>query len=129
MGTFKLIDPRGNFGEDTVYGDIRYDVAKFRHNYHGFYDYITLNLFKFKEIKSDIFEYSYFTNQILPPSIFDEVVQSFGDVKLNIDEIELIEGLMFISIIPLHADNKEAQILYYITGLKCLNNQLKKMEQ
>ena len=127
-GTFKYIDPRGNFGIDTIYGDMRYDVAKFRHNYHGLYDYITLNMFSLSEIACDNFEYAYFTDEILPPNIFDEIISNFHDEKFDIDEIELIEGLLFISMVPLHDDNNEAQILYYIVGLKCLNNQYKKME-
>ncbi len=126
-GTFKFIDPRGNFGIDTIYGDMRYDIAKFRHNYHGLYDYITLNLFRLKELSADDFEYSFFTDEILPPTIFDEILTSCG-WNINIDEIELIEGLLFISMISLHNDNPEAQILYYIMGLKCLNNQYKKLK-
>ncbi len=121
-GSFKLIDPRGNFGEDGIYGDKRYDVAKFRHNYHGLYDNIVLNLFKLKELSSSEFEYDFFSKDILPPSIFDEILKKYG---FDLNEIELIEGLLFISMIPLHANNKKAQIMFYITGLKCLNNQLK----
>ncbi len=125
-GTFKLLDPRGNFGEDTIYGDIRYDVAKIRHNYHGLYDNIVLSMFKFKEISNNDFEYTFFSNDIIPPEIFDGILQNSG---FNLNEIELIEGLLFISMIPLHADNKNAQILFYITGLKCLNHQLSLMEE
>lgn len=121
-GTFKLIDPRGNFKIDTIYGDCRYDVAKLRHNYHGLYDLITLNLFKLKENSSNDFEFSYYSNDMISPDIFDNVIAAHG---YNINDIELIEGLLFISMIPLHADNPKAQILYYLTGLKCLNNQLK----
>lgn len=119
--TYKLIDPRGNFGVDMIYGDCRYDVAKMRHNYHGMYDYITLNMFKLKEKAPNNFEYSYFTKNIPSPIISDAIIKKYG---FDINEIELIEGLLFISMIPLHADNPEAQIMYYIIGLKCLNNQL-----
>lgn len=123
--TFKFIDPRGNFGVDTIYGDSRYDVAKTRHNYHGLYDYITLDMFKLKEKAPDDFEYSFFTGKMINPILFDNIVEKYG---YNIDDIELIEGLLFISMIPLHSEDKEAQIMYYITGLKCLNNQIEKEE-
>lgn len=46
---FKLIDPRGNFGIDTMYGDYRYDLAKLRHCYHGRYDEIINDLFDIRE--------------------------------------------------------------------------------
>lgn len=122
-GTFKLLDPRGNFKIDTIYGDCRYDIAKLRHNYHGLYDLITLNLFNMTERSCNDFEYHFYSNDMISPDVFDRIIAAHG---FNVDDIELIEGLLFISMIPLHSDNSNTQILYYITGLKCLNNQLKK---
>lgn len=119
---FKLLDPRGNFGIDTIYGDLRYDIAKTRHCYHGLYDYITQGFYNLKEVSNSVFEYSFLTSNIINPNIFDEILVKHG---YNIDDIELIEGLLFISMIPLHSDDKKAQIMYYLTGLKCLNHQLK----
>ncbi|MBE7073477.1 MAG: hypothetical protein E7379_00015 [Clostridiales bacterium] len=124
LSLFKFIDPRGNFGVDMIYGDSRYDVAKTRHNYHGLYDYITQGLYNLKEIDAGTFEYSFFTNNIINPNIFDDVVKEFG---YDINDIELIEGLLFISMIPLHSEDKNAQVMYYLTGLKCLNNQIKEL--
>lgn len=121
-GTFKLLDPRGNFKIDTIYGDCRYDVAKLRHNYHGLYDLITLNLFSIKEKSCNEFEYNFYSNDMITPEVFDKIIAERG---FDINDIELIEGLLFISMIPLHSDNSNTQIMYYITGLKCLNNQLK----
>lgn len=42
--------------------------------------------------------------------------------KCNINEIELIEGLLFVSMVPLHHDEPEMQKMFYLIGLKCLNN-------
>ena len=123
ISTFKLLDPRGNFGVDMIYGDYRYDIAKIRHCYHGLYDYITQGLYSLKEVDVNNFEYSFLTSEITNPSVFDDILTSNG---FNIDDIELIEGLLFISMIPLHSDDKNAQIMYYLMGLKCLNNQLEK---
>ena len=122
ISTFKLLDPRGNFGVDTIYGDSRYDIAKLRHSYHGLYDYITQGLYYFKEISSNCFEYKFLTSNIVNPTIFDEIVKKYG---YDINDIELIEGLLFASMIPLHADDKKAQIMYYIEASKCFNNQIK----
>ena len=82
-------------------------------------------MFKLKEKAPDDFEYSFFTGKMINPVLFDNIVEKYG---YNIDDIELIEGLLFISMIPLHSEDKEAQIMYYITGLKCLNNQIEKEE-
>ena len=119
--TFKFLDPRGNFGTDMLYGDNRYDVAKLRHNYHGLYDYITQDMFRLDERGPDNFEYSFFTGKMINPQLFDAMAARYG---FDVDEIELIEGLLFISMITLHNDDPAAQIMYYITGLKCLNHQL-----
>lgn len=121
ISSFKLLDPRGNFGIDTIYGDCRYDIAKFRHCYHGLYDYITHGLYKLKEKNTNEFEYSFLTGKIINPQIFDEKVRKAG---YDVNEIEIIEGLLFISMIPLHSDDEDSQIMYYLEGLKCLNNQL-----
>lgn len=125
ISTFKLLDPRGNFGVDTIYGDSRYDIAKARHCYHGLYDYITQGMFELKEISTNTFEYSFLTSNIISPNIFDEIIEKYG---YDINDIELIEGLLFISMIPLHADDPKAQVMYYLTGLKCLNNQIKEIK-
>lgn len=124
-GTFKFLDPRGNFGVDTIYGDCRYDMAKARHCYHGLYDYITQGLYELKEISSDCFEYNLFTNNLLSPAVFDSIIERDG---YDVDDIELIEGLLFISMIPLHKEDEKAQIMYYLAGLRCLNNQLRRDE-
>ena len=125
LSTFKLLDPRGNFGVDMIYGDSRYDIAKIRHCYHGLYDYITQGLYTLEELSPNTFEYKYLSNNILNPNTFDEIIAKFG---YDINEIELIEGLLFISMIPLHSEDPNAQIMYYLTGLKCLNNQLKDIQ-
>ena len=122
ISNFKFLDPRGNFGIDTIYGDARYDVAKIRHSYHGLYDYITQGLYELTEISPNCFEYKFLTNNIINPNIFDRIIEKYG---FDINDIELIEGLLFTSMIPLHDDDKNAQIMYYIMALKCFNNQLK----
>ncbi|MBO5309744.1 MAG: hypothetical protein J6A98_00880 [Clostridia bacterium] len=119
---FKFIDPRGNFCVDTIYGDSRYDAAKIRHCYHGLYDYITQGMYTLTEHSAKNFEFKFLTQNLINPAIFDDVLERNG---FDINDIELIEGLLFISMIPLHHDDKEAQVIYYLTGLKCLNNQLK----
>ena len=39
----------------------------------------------------------------------------------NIDEIKMIEGLLFISMLPLHEDNLERQLAFFTIGIKRLN--------
>lgn len=116
---FKLIDARGNFGIDTIYGDYRYDLAKLRHCYHGRYDEIVNDLFNIDEDKG-INYYFYKDNDY---KIFDDLM-----IKYNIDilDIELIEALLFISMIPLHDDYPNRQLMFFCMGIEILNSQIKK---
>lgn len=117
---FKLIDPRGNFGIDTMYGDYRYDLAKLRHCYHGRYDEIINDLFEIIENDNKI-ELQFYKD--IDYSIFDECLL---DKNINIDDIELIEALLFISMIPLHSDYPERQLAFYCQGIRFLDNQVRK---
>lgn len=117
---FKFIDPRGNFGIDTIYGDYRYDLAKLRHCYHGCYDDIINDLFIVEE-KNNKFKLKIYRNNNY--KIYDEIMKK---QNININDIELIEGLLFISMIPLHSDYPNRQLAFFIQGIKCLNNQIGK---
>ena len=115
---YKLIDPRGNFCVDTMYGDYRYDIAKLRHCYHGRYDEIINDLFTVSNEKCKI-ELKFFKDNEF--EIYDKILTKN---KININDIEIIEGLFFISMIPLHSENKEHQLAFFAQGIKMLNNQL-----
>ncbi len=113
---FKLIDARGNFGIDTIYGDYRYDLAKLRSCYHGRYDEIINDLFEINETES--LNISFYKD--IDYLIYDE---SMKDNNIEINDIELIEALLFISMIPLHSDYPERQLVFFCQGIKLLNNQ------
>lgn len=114
---FKLIDARGNFGIDTIYGDYRYDLAKLRHCYHGRYDEIVNDLFEIEEQKN--LKCNFYKN--IDYKVYDEIMLKNN---ININDIELIEGLLFISMIPLHNDYPKRQLAFFCQGIKILNNQL-----
>lgn len=113
-----MIDARGNFGIDTIYGDYRYDLAKLRHCYHGRYDEIINDLFEIEE-KEKINIYFY---KNIDYSIYDEIMCNNG---IDINDVELIEALLFISMIPLHSDYPERQLAFFCQGIRLLNNQMR----
>lgn len=115
---FKLIDPRGAFPGETMFGDKRYELAKLRHNYHGLYDYVVYEMYKLNECEGK-FDYSYFTTQFVDYHIFDNIIEEKG---FDISEIQLIEGLLFISMIPFHKDKPQNQVMFYLIGLQILND-------
>lgn len=114
----KLIDPRGSWGSD-IYGDIKYDIAKLRHSIVGGYDAITSGLFSIEykntaEISMNVFKPE---NYQKVSAYFDGQVSS----KWNLNQVKMIEGLLFISMLPLHKDSFEKQLALYSVGIQRLN--------
>lgn len=116
----RLIDPRGSFGVKGIYGDPRYDIAKLRHSVAGMYDFIVADMFEVKKNNDAEFEAEAFGWQSLEPVIadFDLQIEKAG---YNIQHIKLIEGLLFVSMLPLHSDYPKRQLMMFLTGIKRLN--------
>ena len=116
----RMIDPRGSFGQKGIYGDPRYDIAKLRHSIAGLYDYIVADLFTVS------FEGNNFSYEILEDEkntelekYMDACISKYG---YEINEIKLIEALLFLSMIPYHADYPARQQIMYIAAHQKLFN-------
>ncbi len=122
----KLIDPRGSFGQVGIFGDQRYDMAKLRHSIHGLYDYVVSDLFEIS-IEGNEIKCSIFSNEV-PAAVtidFDKQLIANG---FNPDEIQFIEGLLFISMLPLHKDKPNRQQVMFAQGMMFLNEIIEKNE-
>ena len=107
---FKLIDPRGKWG-NGMFGDLKYDVAKIRHSVVGAFDTITNGL-----CFASLTENNQITMKVFEPKNHQEVCKYLDELiqnQWNLDEIKLIEGLLFISMLPLHKDHFERQLAFY----------------
>lgn len=116
----KLIDPRGNFGGSGIFGDCKYDLAKLRHSVSGGYNFVSHDLYKinFTDNTRVDFTLPYTEDHIKIVKWFDEkIIQE----KISIDEIKLIEGLLYISMLPLHNDHPERQKAFLTRGIMLLN--------
>ncbi|SFU60204.1 hypothetical protein SAMN04487886_10718 [Clostridium sp. DSM 8431] len=122
LNFIKVIDPRGQFGKYDIYGDLRYELAKLFHSIDGKYDYIIKDLFDINLNKE--------TNEIIYGvqdkerdfNLFNELKASFKDIiDKNYDEIELIESLLFLSMIPLHGESYNHQLAMLSTGVQILD--------
>jgi dTDP-glucose pyrophosphorylase len=121
-GIFKLLDPRGNFGSNIIYGDIKYDIAKLRHSISGLYDFIVNDFFSCSINENRInLEFFLFNERDISKvqKFFDSLIEKHG---FSIDHIKFIEGLLFISMLPLHSDNPNRQIAQFAQGILLLNN-------
>lgn len=127
-GVLRLIDPRGDFIGSVNQGDPRYDLAKVLHSVHGRYDFIINNLFRLEQDGLN-FELS------MPQSDYLESVQALLLDKIKaqttyaLDELILLESLLFLTMLPLHRDQPKRQIAFLLTGIKLLNEVYDSMNQ
>lgn len=114
----KLIDPRGQFGSYDIYGDEFYDIAKILHSFEGSYDHIITDNF---ELTTETpLRYSYEVEKTpLQQAITELVNQKVGE-HYAIRQIRLIEGLLFLSMIPLHKDYPKRQKIMFGQAMKLL---------
>lgn len=120
--SFRLIDPRGRMNKEaTIYGDPRYDIAKLRHSVCGLYDFIVQGLFKIDK-NDNGYEY-----KILSPdySVLEKIFDKTAEINgYNPKEIKFIEGLLFLSMLPLHKDDFNRQKCLYLKAVQLLNESL-----
>jgi hypothetical protein len=117
--SIKVIDPRGLDidGKETIYGDVRYDVAKLAHSVLGLYDYIVGGCFTYKENKNSI-EFEIQTEpHILEIQEYFRT-QIFGE--MNLDQLSTYPILvhLFLSMLPLHSDHPMRQKAMLANALK-----------
>lgn len=113
-GILRLIDPRGALEAEDLWMDPCYDIAKLSHSILGDYDWINNDAFAIS-LNSDsslalTIERSHFN--LLPyKKMFISKLEDRGhDVRM----IRVLEASLFLSMLPLHLDNKRkvlAQIM------------------
>lgn len=111
----KVIDPRGiNFaGELSIFGDIRYDLAKILHSAIGKYDYIISDRF-------NVFDDGRVISLNIPDASTDltEIIKrKFESLSFSYNEIIAITVTLFISMLPLHYDRPDRQLAFIATAI------------
>ena len=112
---YKIIDPRGKWGNEIA-GDIKYDIAKIRHSIVGSFDTITNGLYSAEYDKTDGIRLNVF--EPIHHQIICEELDTNIKKYWNLEIIKMIEGLLFISMLPLHKDNFERQLAFLVLELK-----------
>ena len=123
----RLIDPRGNFGGYGIYGDNNYELAKLLHSLDGKYDLIVEDLFEVNLTDEEI-NYRIFYNQKQDDikNLFYEKLKEYG---IDRKKIQLIESLLFLSMVPLHSDSYDRQLLMISLGIEKINKFLKEEDE
>lgn len=121
-GNIKVLDPRGinSAGEQTIYGDLRYDLAKLTHSMLGLYDHIVAGAYdctcagdasnpEFSLIIYGENKISRLQNEFLNIEFFPGVTAQ---------SIVPLVVLLFLSMLPLHADKKERQLAFLANAVR-----------
>jgi hypothetical protein len=95
-------------------GDIRYEIAKLYHSLIGGYDYIIANRFLIEEESLKFYLDDNAKIDRLGKKFETLVLDRFLPISLN--EILAINVLLFISMVPLHSDNKKRQEAFLLNS-------------
>ncbi len=124
-GIVRLIDPRGSFGPTLTgtTGDWRYDLAKLSHSSIGHYDYIVNGLFEVVREGPDRFRLDLGLRG--NASWLEEMTRwLIAEQGADPREISVMTALLFLSMCPLHADDSQRQLAFFLQGLQLLNHAL-----
>jgi hypothetical protein len=119
VSAIKVIDPRGTLNgiDSSIYGDIRYDLAKFFHSIVGYYDLIIANRYEFKINSINRFDFKIFVEDDQT-----EITQLFLSSKLakrfDIDQVLAIMIMLFVSMIPLHTEDPDRQLALLLNAYR-----------
>lgn len=109
--SIKVLDPRGRDvdGNVSIYGDIRYDIAKYAHSVLGLYDLIIGGHYKCKRNGGYSLSLGFSLNDDIK-----KVQDYFRSGKIGgytLEELSTYPILvhLFLSMIPLHSDHPERQ--------------------
>lgn len=118
----KVIDPRGKFGSFDIYGDKRYELAKLFHSIDGKYDFLIKDLFDIDfDIENCKIEYKV-KDRIRDYDLYQLFLTVFKtEIGEELKKIELIESLLFLSMIPLHGESIRHQMAMLGTGIEILS--------
>ncbi len=116
----RVIDPRGEFGDVGIYGDLRYDLAKLSHSLEGDYDFFLNGLFDGKWNAGGYrYEPQLEDRHRCVKALFRHwFLAEFG---ASYRQIKFIESLLFLSMVPLHDDRFESQQAFLAKGLETFN--------
>ncbi len=115
----RVIDPRGTIaGKPTIYGDLRYDLAKLAHSIVGRYDQIIAGRYTTPPDDGRHFAIAFETAP--HHAMLEEALPGFvvDGVSAGSAEVRAITAGLFLSMLPLHADRPDRQRAFIANALR-----------
>lgn len=119
VGSIKLIDPRGTLDGvvPTIYGDIRYDCAKFFHSIVGYYDLIVAERYMISQYDDNSFDFLVYVDD-RQASIKKLFLESSFSLLIPKKEAFLHTILLFLSMVPLHQESRSRQLALLLNAYR-----------
>jgi hypothetical protein len=116
----RVIDPRGvdTEGQPFAYGDIRYDIAKLYHSIVGRYDHILANHYVLVQNGALDFTLRFSHDDKILAIENQFITRSFGGLCMEKAKALPICILLFLSMLPLHADRPDRQNAFLANALR-----------
>lgn len=115
----KVIDPRGmNYdGKFSIYGDVKYDLAKLTHSVVGLYDFIISGYYKIEEQSNQSMEIVFDIDERIK-KIQDDFINRFEVNNVTVKDVMPLVVLLFLSMLPLHSDRPDRQKAMFYNALR-----------
>jgi len=120
LNIIRVVDPRAMTADSlpSLYGDLRYDIAKFVHSIIGCYDHIIAGRYTLKEIAPLEFEF-YIHIDENTASLQNNFLQHVAFLEISTRDILPLVILLFLSMLPLHNDAPFHQRAFLANALRC----------
>ena len=113
----KIIDPRGSdCTEDIIGGVLNYDFSKLNHSLIGYYDMIISGNYQLERFDNKIRFHLYVPERI--KLISAEYLNSAAELNFPPKDYLNEQVLLFLSMLPLHADNERRQLALLANALR-----------
>lgn len=116
----KVIDPRGinHAGEFTIYGDLVYDLAKLTHSVVGLYDFILADMYRLEVADRNLVSFTIYADSRIVEVQRMFLERRFIAGRLQPRKIMPQVILLFLSMLPLHADSARRQLALMANALR-----------
>lgn len=118
--SIKVIDPRGLSanGHISMWGDVRYDVAKLAHSVLGMYDHIIGGRYTYRQYAPYDMSLAFDTHDVIAriQTCFKQM--RFAGYTIKELSVYPIMILLFLSMLPLHADRPDRQNAFLANALR-----------
>jgi hypothetical protein len=120
LDLLKLIDPRGADDADDAYLDPLYDVAKLSHSVFGLYDALNNGQFRL-ELGGELRLALTVESPPLPDGAREAFAARLAQRGISLRTVRILEASLFLSMLPLHADNPRKLLALLLNGAAILD--------